>query len=248
MRRIALITFFVQIILLFSCQASPESRPIPTADFFNLFYSPALGFMQESFASCISSTGTIAPHLREQFTATDRIQSSDMILTLGETDWCDTDCFITQIGNEKIVFIINESNFEDTSNMIGLTEILSGRRTHWQSSPANEREITLWVYPDGSDLMKWLENGFLKVSKLSLKTKIVPHPGAMLEAVSRDPNSIGFLPESWLDFSDPQLSNKIKIVSIVDAEEVKMTLPILAYLTEKPSGGIREFLLCLKDQ
>lgn len=233
--------------ILSSCLSTQNDRTIPTADVFNLYYTPALGFMRDSFASCISSVGTVAPSLHEQFTPSSKFQARDIIFTLGEADWDMTDYFVTHIGDENIVFIINGTNPNTIMEKVGLVEIYSGRQIHWQSEPKFEEDITLWIYPEESDLTVWLLHNFFTGFLLAPNSKIVPNSGAMLEEVSKEIGSIGYLPESWLEISDPELRNKIATIKLEETNKEEMSLPILAYLIKKPTGGIKDFLLCLQD-
>lgn len=242
--------FITPIILAFiltSCQPS-STRSIPTAEVFYIHYSPSLSYMRESFASCISSIHTIAPYLIEQFPDTTTLQSKDIIFSLGETDWKESGYFVTQIGYENIVFIINELNSESISTITMLQDVFSGSKGKWFSSINTEEPISIWVYPDKSSLMKWLENNFIKGRNLLLELNIAPHPQAVLEAVSNDPDSIGFIPSSLLNYTDPQIVDNIKVINLIDVEQEEMSLPILAYLAKKPEGGMRDLLLCLQEE
>jgi hypothetical protein len=246
--KVSLFWSIILALVLSSCQSNLEDRTIPTAEIFHLYYPPSLGYMRENIASCISSISTIAPYLQEQSMLSSKLNSGDVLLTLGDPDWSETDYFATQIGDESIVFIVNGLNQEEPSEKIELMEIFSGRRTHWLSGSNTNTEITVWVYPDNSDLMNWLKNIFSQRGKLTPMSKIAPNPGAVLEAVSTETGSIGFLPESWLEVSDPQMTEKIKKLRLVDVEQEEMSLPILAYLSNKPYGGIRDFLFCLQER
>jgi hypothetical protein len=79
-------------------------------------------------------------------------------------------------------------------------------------------------------------------------SNIVPNPGAVVEAVSQEPGAIGYLPESWLETTDPQVREKVKELRLNDQNEGEITIPILAYLRSEPDGGVRELLFCLQEQ
>jgi hypothetical protein len=251
LQRLRKYIFFTVIFLtlyLTSCQATQSGTAIPTLELFDLYYSPTLGFLRDDISSCVYSLETIAPYLHERFTTNTSLHAGDVILTLGEVEWKENDIFATQIGSENIEFIVNATNSIATIDMNGLIDIFTGRQTIWQPGSNTEQQITVWVYPDGSDLSNWLLEYLGVANRLTDLSKLAPNPGVVLEVVSKDMGAIGFLPESWMENSDPQITNKIKILRLSDSDDEELSLPVLAYLSYKPIGGVREFLLCLQEK
>jgi hypothetical protein len=151
-----LIQSIILITSLTACQTSQTGTPIPTAEVFDLYYSPALGYLQGKISSCISTLGTVAPYIHEQPSASTSLLDRNVILTLGEVEWDVDDYFVTQIGTENIVFIVNVANPLENIEKDELKEIFSGRQTIWHSEFNNENQIKCGytpmnrIYPSGS--------------------------------------------------------------------------------------------------
>jgi ABC-type phosphate transport system substrate-binding protein len=167
---------------------------------------------------------------------------------LGEAEWDDSENFVTQIDSQNIIFVTNDANPTELITIQGLKAIFSGAQSSWQEDSFAGEIISVWTYPEGSELNDWLKEIFIGSSSFGRTQKLAPNPGAMLEAVSNDPAAIGYLPDAWLTVVDQQVINKIKVLEIENNEEEHLPLPVLAYLKEKPAGEVRDFLLCLQAQ
>lgn len=243
-----LILLFVLNLVLSACQNRQTGTPIPTAEVFDLYYSPSLGYFREKMSSCISSVGTIAPYLHEQFINSIEFYSGEFFLSLGEAPWEGDNHFVTQITQENIVFVVNAKNPVDYISKHDIKEIFSGRQTNWLLQNNSDNQIGVLIYPENSDLSRWLKEALLLTETVTAPQRIAPHPKAVLEAVSKEVGAIGYVPESWLKTIDSPFSEYIKIAILEDPVEGEMTLPVLAYIINKPERGVRELLLCLQDK
>lgn len=231
-----------------SCAAPPTTIPVPSAQIIDLYYSPSLDYLRADISACISTLGTLAPYLVEQSAEFTTLQSGDIIFRLGEAEGDDSDYFVTQIDSQKIIFVTNDANPIRTITTQELKAIFSGAQSSWNDGVLAGKIISVWTYPDGSELKDWLNEIFIGSSVLGLTQKLAPNPGAVLEAVSTEEVAVGYLPDAWMRVVDEQIINKIKVLEIENKGEEFLPLPVLAYMKEKPDGAVRDFLLCLQDQ
>jgi hypothetical protein len=234
------------IFILASCQTNKTAAPLPTAEVFDLYYSPSLGYLREKISACISSLGSIAPYLHEQSTEPATLLPGGVFLSLGEAELDMDDYFVTQVGRENIVFIINAANTVENIHKSDLEDIFSGRETKWDLGSDKGGQITIWVYPKGSYLTKWFSGSFLIRDSTTSVSNLAPHPQAVLESVSKDTGAIGYLPESWMATVDQQITDNIRILRF--DESIELSLPVLAYLTDKPEGGVKDLIFCLQEK
>jgi hypothetical protein len=63
----------------------------------------------------------------------------------------------------------------------------------------------------------------------------------MREALTEDPQAIGFLPGLWLDES-------VQMITIEDLDLASFQVPILGITPSSPDDGLRDWLLCLQSE
>lgn len=235
------------ITILSACSASQTGTPIPTAQVINIYYSPSLDYSRNDISRCIKSSNTVVPYLHEQSTEISNLQSGDILLHLGEADWDENDFFVTRITYENIMFIVNTSNPLESIDINELEAIFSGRQKYWQMESMNGALISVWAYPKDSELSNWINSGLLGGGRSGINFKLVPDPESALEAVSQDEFGISYVPGGWIEQIDNRKLSSVKVLKIQNSDDVLTPLPVLAYLSKKPSGVIRDFLLCLRE-
>jgi hypothetical protein len=76
---------------------------------------------------------------------------------------------------------------------------------------------------------------------------LAPDPYAMLEAVSRDIDAIGYLPGSFLNTIDATTPNQVKIVQLESSIKAELHQPVIAITQSEPKDLLRNLLVCLQS-
>jgi hypothetical protein len=76
---------------------------------------------------------------------------------------------------------------------------------------------------------------------------LAPDPGAMLETISENIGTIGYLPGSFLATVDPSIVSKVKIIQLEPILEAQLRQPVIAITQSEPTGLLRSLLVCLES-
>jgi hypothetical protein len=224
MRKIAI---FLTLILLAAC-ASFEYSPAPSPPQpFTIIHTPALAWMQDTLHLCATANPKIALRIQELPISALEIGAAEAILKLGPApEELFKDVHTTLLGWENITIISSPDIPPSQLEQPDLQILYSAVEPAYQA----------WIYPQGSELSTIFNHHFLANEATSPHLLIAPDPEAMLEAISAQPNSVGFLPQSWL-------SDGVT-VNIVQGE---FRQPILAFTKNEPVGLTVEYLKCLEE-
>ena len=101
------------------------------------------------------------------------------------------------LGTEKILFIVNNSNPNNSINTEGLAAILEGKISIWQDGTP----LQLYVYPPQSAMMASVSKHFQLQNGFSLTSLIYFFPQDILQKIREDPSGFGFIPANLLNDS-----------------------------------------------
>jgi phosphate transport system substrate-binding protein len=163
---------------------------------------------------------------------------ADLVLWIGEPP--ERTAFSAPLAMEEMVLIVHPDNPVRTLSVEEVTSLLNGEIGDWEPLVELDEPVKVWAYPPGNEVQQVVMDEFLPEGSLTSSGYLAPDPMAMVEAVSRDPGAIGFLPGAWLTGD----------VSRVGLEEDSVDLhrPVLALSANTPTGAIRNFRACLQGQ
>ncbi|MGB8251757.1 MAG: hypothetical protein WCF08_00965 [Anaerolineaceae bacterium] len=150
-----------------------------------------------------------------------------------------------QVGEVRLVFIINPQNPLTQMNSSQLAAILLGMVDDWQmlapSGFSTPTAIKVWSYPAGDDVRKMVESLLLEDRQITPRSFIAPDDQAMVEAISNDPAAIGYS----LDIN-PRAN--VKSLPILPASAVVLAQPVIASFSAIPEGDLKDIMACLSKQ
>ncbi len=146
--------------------------------------------------------------------------------------------FNYQLGEEKLVVIVNPQNSYSSIDLASLQNILSGVTRTWPG--VSSQSVHVWVYSSADDAQQVAAVGLMQYAPFSPLAFLAADPEIMREGIAQDPLSIGFIPSRWLDSTVKALE-----VTGVDADSLKA--PILVHTSEQPAGTFEKWLACLQQ-
>jgi hypothetical protein len=244
MKRLLLLAW---VISLAGCKPLMTLTPIPTPIYLRVAYHPALHPWASKLSHCGETMPEIALGFFEAIVAEDDTSPTNSDIWLQFANGIPEAQFVTQVGSEPITWIVHSSNPVEEATFSQITGIYTGKLNRWiQIAPeASDALIELWIYPPGDPMNARVESSFPGSRANLTGAYIAPDPGRLVEAVSNQPDALGFLPARWLtEISTNLLVKPIKVTGINDM----ITLDVLAVMPEEPDEEIRSLLLCLKEQ
>jgi PBP superfamily domain len=230
--------------LLAACGVPEVSTPAPTQSAIIITYPPSLESWMNKFSECASADPFIAIYLDETPFADNNLDPNHLILELGAPSSEVSDNFIAQLGMEQIAVIVNQKNKLSQLSTNQLQSIFSGQTSTWDKN--SEGQIRVWVLPDGDIVSKYFDQAILQNNLLTSKAMLAPDPKAMLDAISKDSDGIGYLPESVLSTVDPKLVGDVKIINLEPSLQEQLHQPVLVITKSGPDILFRKLLVCVQ--
>ena len=156
---------------------------------------------------------------------------ADLVIRLGEPDPLPP--FAAQVASEELLLVVHPGNQSASLTLDQVADIFSGRMRHWSEVGGEDREIHVWVLLKVDEARKVFEREVLHGGLVTLNAFLAPHPNAMLEAVSGDPDAVGYLPKAWS-------TSEVATISL------GIQMPVLVVADEEPQGVARELVACLQ--
>jgi hypothetical protein len=236
--------FLFVIITLASCAKADIATPAPTQEAINVFYPPTMQFWADSLANCASNDPHIALYFFPLFTPSE-VGGKDILLGLGQATQDDGDAFLSQVGWDQLVIVVNASNKTSHLSQEEIEQIFSGKVTEWMGG--QKLPVKVWVFPSDDPNTKVFNKVLMGDLSLTSEAHLAPDAKAMIEAVSQNPGAIGFLPESILKSSETSLVEALKIISLPAAFNTEFHQPVIAITQTEPKGFLRQLLICLQN-
>jgi hypothetical protein len=237
--------FLFGLALLVSACGPPEvSTPAPTSIAINVIYPSALQPWADKLATCASDDYQVALYFSQSNAMNTNIQANDIMLELGQTSLDNVDSYLSQVGWEQITVIENTDNQDSRLSKDELKSIFSGQLLKWVGG--SNQPIQVWVLPEGDPVRMIFDQAIMLNRSLTSEAMLAPDPDAMLEAISREVDSIGYLPGSFLNTIDATTASKLKIVQLEPSLVSNLLQPVIAITKSEPKGLLRNLLVCLQ--
>ncbi len=240
-----LVLFSCLILLLAACGAPQVSTPRPTPQAIDLTYPPALQPWADKMAGCASNNPLVGLYITSSNSSDAEILPNDILLELGQPTQVNGSLYLSQVGREQIDVLVNQSNPVSQLSTNDLRAIFSGQQITWNDASA--QLIQVWVLPDGDPAREIFDQAVLQTFPVSSQAMLAPDPSAMLEAISKDVNSIGYIPASFLNSTGSIDPGEAQIVQIDQSIETALDQPVIALTQGEPQGLLRSLLVCLQS-
>ena len=235
---------FGLILILTACGTIEVSAPAPTPEAINIRYPQALLPWADKLVSCASNVPQIALYLIEFNTLDPDIQANIIELELGQPSRINDLTYLSQVGWEQVVVVVNKENSLAQLSIEELKSIFSGQGSKLVNGSAQSMQV--WVPPKGEPTRMIFDHAVMQKLSLTSDAMLAPDPGTMLEAISKNPDAIGYLPGSFINTNDPSYSSKVKIVKLETSLEAELRQPVIAITQSEPMGLLRNLLVCLE--
>jgi hypothetical protein len=231
-------------LLLTACGVPEVSTPASTPEAIYVNYPASLKPWADKLAVCASTNPLIALYFAQAPTLDTNADMNEMVLELGEPSLVNKAPYLSQIGWEQLVVIVNLDNDLSELSTSRLQSIYSGQTSIWDNGSG--QPIQVWVLPNGDPVRKYFDHAVLQSTTLTSEAMLAPDPEAMLEAISGNANAIGYLPGFLLSSSDPNLVAKVKTIKLDTSLDEILHQPVIAITQNEPEGMMRELLVCVQ--
>jgi hypothetical protein len=201
-------SFFLLSSFLFSC-ATPESDT--QTQIITINYSPFVEFQMDEVYACANDLSIVLKVSAE---------NPEIYFQIGEPETLYS--FVYQIDEEEIVVAVNRQSNIQNLVLEDVQNLFAGAETQ------------AWVYPSDSDMQNLFDQFVIQGRSVSSFAKIAPSLQVMVEALSSESNSIGYIPKSEM------------IESLREIYSVG-TFPILALTDVEPQEAVKNLLGCLQE-
>ena len=215
-------------------------------------YSSSLSWLVPTLSSCanlIENTNLVT----QTVSAEDQtLQNADILLRWGAPADLSTPSY--QIGNERLVVVVNSSSPLQSLPLPILQKLFAGEITTWgalhQTCPdcfsqsydsANDnQQVGINFYSSDEDIQKLIMDQLMNGQPIAASSNLlVPNPEASAKALASNSFSIGILPAH-------DLNTGIKEVNISGVDAAAFENPILAITPGEPQGKTLEWLTCVQ--
>ncbi len=231
------------VVILAACGSPVTATPAPTPQAIKITYPTGLQKWVDNLANCAVDDPRVALYVNRSNQWNGDLSRSEVALEFALSNADYAGFYLTQLGYEQLQVVSNQEN--PLSELTGsqLTAIFSGQVEKWPG--ATGRAIQVWVLPKDDPLRTIFDQAVLHGKPASSNAMLAPDSTAMLEAISSDPDSIGYLPASWIDSGNSDLITNVKIFRLDDSLANQLHQPVIAVTHEEPVGLLRELLVCL---
>jgi hypothetical protein len=236
--------FLIVIYILSACTNAEIVSPAPTQEAIRVFYPPTMQFWADSLTNCASNNPQIGLYFFPVYTPNE-ITGQDILLSLSPDAEAIDQAYLSQVGWDQLVLIVNVSNSTSQLSREGIEQIFSGGVSMWMDDQTVP--IQVWVLPGDDPSTPVFNSTIMAGQPLTSEAHLAPDSHAMIEAISQNPGAIGFLPKTILDSSETSQTEDIKIISLPAALNTELHLPVVAITQTEPKGFMRELLVCVQN-
>jgi ABC-type phosphate transport system substrate-binding protein len=229
--------------ILAACGSPAIATPAPTPEAIQITYPTSLQKWMDNLARCAADYPQVALYVNQANIWIGNLSQAEAALEFAQLNTETSDFYLTQLGWEQLVVVVNQENTLSKLPTDRLTAIFSGQTSKWLG--ASSLPIQVWVLPEGDPVRTLFDRIVMRGRSVSSEARLSPDAAAMLEAVANNANSIGYLPASWVNSGDSAVSGKVKIVQLEDSLASQLQQPIVAVTQNEPVGPMREILVCL---
>jgi DNA-binding transcriptional LysR family regulator len=231
-------------VFIFTACGSPSiATPAPTPEAINVTYPASLPKWTDSLAQCAAARPLVALYVDQTNRWTGELSKNEVALEYTQPINDTSGFYLTQLGWEQLVVVVNQANPLTSLSADQLIDIFSGQTSSWAIT--SSQPIQVWIFPDGNPLRIIFDQAVMQARSITAEAMLAPDPIAMLEAVSGNAYSIGYLPASWITKNNPGISAKVKTIQLDNILSSELHQPVIAISQGEPSGLLRELLACL---
>jgi hypothetical protein len=234
----SLLLMVLALVVLISCASPVSPEPQPTPDLVTVAIDPAVLHLGEALQLCSDASSTFTVTLQEINPAIQDWGSYDLNIRLGEPE--ELPGFAALLGVEQVVIVVHTNNPVDALSEEVIKGIFSGRITRWNEISGASQPIQVWTYPEEEQVNRIFDSTIMAGGAITSHALLAPNAAAMLEAISGDPNAIGYLPRAWIQDS-------VRVVELVPQLMQKLRLPVLALADNELAEAPRQLLYCLQQ-
>jgi hypothetical protein len=216
------------VLTLFLSACGPAAIETPEPEILIVALTPDVSPLRLAVSTCTSQSPEAIIRIEESFTGQ---IDSDLLFRLGEPDPIPP--FVAQVAQEELILVVHPENQSASLTLDQVADIFSGRMRRWSEVGGDDREIQVWALLKADETRGAFQQEVLQGGLSTPNAFLAPHPSAMLEAVSRDPYAIGYLPKAWSTGEVATISLGVK-------------LPVLVVAEEEPTGAARQLVACLQ--
>lgn len=242
-----LLFWLVIIFTLIGCSTAQNSesfRPPPPV---KVLVSPAVSEnWLKSFRQCFEESGQHASFLKAGQSPSPIPGEFDLFLWWGDSTSYpaieDADLTPLSLGDLELRLIVNNQNQLSTLSKAEINSIFSGKINSWDFLPASglSSPIQTWVYPQENPIQDVFQRSLLENAAPAGTSRVAPSPSAVIQAVQKDPASIGFIIEHrtyqgihYLDIQPDIPGLKHPLLLLVPPEAIPDMTPVLNCLADK---------------
>ncbi len=219
-----------------ACAHAPLATPPATQQIINVVLPASLEPLEAGLQSCAADQPGIALFVEDP--NSEAASASDLAISLGEA--ANPAAYAAPLAVEDLVVVLNQANRLNLLAANSLRSLYTGQITKWDGLGNPLGAVQVWDYAISDPLHRVFDQAVLKGGPVTSLAYIAPSPADMLEALSSNPDAVGYLPRAWLT------DNKVYAVDLDADVKAALHLPVLALASHEPQGVLRNFVACLQ--
>ena len=226
---------FVLLLILAACTAAPQETPTaPSANLptIHVDITPAAQPATAALDACMEVLTGFDLEVRERYASQ---SDGDLLIRLGNPEGSPQPeaGFLAQIATEDIRVVLHPDNLISSLTRPELFSLFSGKVTDWNQLGGKAAPVYVWVPLAADETRQAFEAEIMESLPVVSDARLAPDPAAMIEAVSADPNTIGYLPAAW-EIGDLQ------------STLLGIRMPVLVQADASPTGPAADLVACMQ--
>lgn len=226
--RVPLATIWLCAILLAACATpTPLTAPsIPTPQTIRIQYPPDLRPLLPALSICLQDYPQLAPQMAERPPSQLALSQADLTLWRGEAQTG----FALPLGYDDLQIVVSSQSTLREQTPFQVAALYRGQAP--PEGPSDPTSPQVWIYPPGDPIRQVFESALLDGAPVTTQAHLAPHPEAMVQAISADPQAIGLLPGLWM-------TDTLRALDVPLPPQV-----ILLRSEAEPQGTLRNLAAC----
>lgn len=218
------------ILLVAGCAPEQEIEPTAVPSTVLIHITPAARPAHAAVRACAASLPGFLFETEERFASE---ASSDLVIRLGVPEIHPG--FLAQIASDELAVVLHPENPSASLTTAEIQALFSGQVTNWAEYNGSDAPVQVWVPLPVDETRMAFDSQILQGLPVVSDARLAPDPQSMQQALSADPDAIGYLPVSW------QPSDLHSIL-------LGIRLPLLVSASQVPEGPAAELTACLQGE
>jgi DNA-binding transcriptional LysR family regulator len=231
------------ILVLAACGSPAVSTPAATPEPIYIAYPDALQPWMNRISNCASNNPQVAVYISQSNLFDSNLSNNEIALSFGQLDNDYSDLYLSQVGWEQLVVVVNQANPLTRLSAPQLKSLFSGQMAVWEEG--TKSRVQVWVLPQDEPIRRIFDQIVMQGNRVTTEAMLAPDISAMLEAISENNDAIGYLTSSWIETDDAAITDKVKIIQLDAPLENNLLQSVIAITQSEPAGLQRELLACL---